>query len=138
MKIYVITKGEYSDYHIVGVAIDKEKAKRIAEVNSETWSKANVEEYDTDAHDEALKNGCMYRVVKHKTGKMEARLMDGWQLEDIEDEIGKVSRDRGTSWGGETYNDLNIYIKAKNTDYAIKIASEKFAEYEYREAVGEL
>ena len=138
MKIYVITKGKYSDYHIVGVAVDKEKANRIAEVNSETWEMATVNEYDTDSYDDAIKNGVMYHVVKHETGKMDAWLMDRWQCEDLEDEIGKVSRDRCTSWSGRSYNDLNTYIRAKNVDHAIKIASEKFAEYEYREAVGEL
>lgn len=30
MKVYVITKGIYSDYHICGVALDKERANRLA------------------------------------------------------------------------------------------------------------
>lgn len=139
MKIYVITQGEYSDYHIVGVAIDKEKAKRIAEVNSDSWYEATINEYDTDSFDEVIENGRMYHVTKHATGKIRASIVEKWQLKDLEeDEIGKVTRERGTYWGGETYNDLDILIRAKNVDHAIKIASEKFAEYEYREAVGEL
>ena len=139
MKIYVITQGEYSDYHIVGVAIDEEKAKRIAEVNSDSWDEATINEYDTDSFDEVIENGRMYHVTKHDTGKIRASIMEKWQLTDLEeDEIGKVSRDRGTSWSGRSYNDLHTYIRAKNVDHAIKIASEKFAEYEYREAVGEL
>lgn len=30
MKVYVITKGEYSDYMICDVTLDKEHAKKIA------------------------------------------------------------------------------------------------------------
>ena len=31
--IYVVTDGEYSDYHIEGVFLDKEKAYKYAELN---------------------------------------------------------------------------------------------------------
>ena len=48
MKIYVITKGYYSDYHICAVATDPDKAKRLAQLYTDKWDDARVEEYDTD------------------------------------------------------------------------------------------
>ena len=49
MKIYVITKGEYSDYHICAVATDRGEAERLAKIYSDKWDDASVEEYDTEA-----------------------------------------------------------------------------------------
>lgn len=39
--IYIVTDGEYSDYHIEGVFLDKEKAYKYAELND-----CIVEEYE--------------------------------------------------------------------------------------------
>lgn len=50
MKVYVVTSGEYSDYHIDAVCIDKATAETIAhsiEENGYDYS-PYVEEYDTD------------------------------------------------------------------------------------------
>ena len=46
-KIYVITAGEYSSYHICGVALDLETAERMAKLHSTRWDPAEIEEYDT-------------------------------------------------------------------------------------------
>ena len=49
MKVYVITQGCYSDYHICAVAIDRKKAERIAKLySSGQYSLAEIEEFDTD------------------------------------------------------------------------------------------
>lgn len=50
MKVYVITAGEYSEYHIERVFLDKEKAYRFAAVNRHIAAINNyrVEEYDCD------------------------------------------------------------------------------------------
>lgn len=55
MKIYVITKGCYSDYHICAVATDKEKANMLAKKFSDSYECAEIEEYDTDDCNEVLK-----------------------------------------------------------------------------------
>lgn len=48
MKIYVVTQGEYSDYHIITATTDKSVAERIAnKFNGGTnWSETYVEEYE--------------------------------------------------------------------------------------------
>lgn len=48
MKVYVVTEGEYSDYSIVKVFLDKEKAEKFAELYSkgDIFSTVSVEEYE--------------------------------------------------------------------------------------------
>lgn len=46
-KIYVVTAGEYSAYHICGVTLDLETAQRMAKLHSTRWDPAEIEEYDT-------------------------------------------------------------------------------------------
>lgn len=50
MKVYVITQGSYSDYHIVGVKLTREEAERVVvHANDEDYyDYAEIEEYDTD------------------------------------------------------------------------------------------
>ena len=50
MKVYVVTSGQYSDYHIDAVCIDKDIADTIAHSIEENGYDvdAYVEEYDTD------------------------------------------------------------------------------------------
>lgn len=58
MKVYVVTKGEYSDYHICCVCLDKETAERRARLFDSIYTsdKAQVEEFDTDEYQEFTKN----------------------------------------------------------------------------------
>lgn len=49
MKIYAVTKGEYSDYHIIALTADKEAAQKIAKMFSYgecDYDQAQVEEYE--------------------------------------------------------------------------------------------
>lgn len=48
MKVYVITSGEYSDYGICAVTLDKKQAELLKERYSGKWDEARIEEYDTD------------------------------------------------------------------------------------------
>ena len=45
MKIYIITKGSYSDYHICNVTTNYKKAKRYKEAYSDNWGEACIEVY---------------------------------------------------------------------------------------------
>lgn len=50
MKVYVITKGSYSDYHIEGVMLNEDDAKKFAIEHTDQYDIAYVEEYDTDEY----------------------------------------------------------------------------------------
>lgn len=64
MKIYAITKGHYSDYHICALTINKAKANQLESIYSDDLCEAKIEEYeDGDGMDMNLfwycdKNGC--------------------------------------------------------------------------------
>lgn len=59
MKIYVITRGTYSDYHIVTIFTDKHKA----ELYLKYYNYCNLEEYDTADDNFNIKDGEGYYVA---------------------------------------------------------------------------
>lgn len=48
MKVYVITQGAYSDYHICAVTDDLERAKKLQLIFSDSYYEAVIEEYEMD------------------------------------------------------------------------------------------
>lgn len=51
-KIFVVTEGDYDDYHIVGVTTDRAVAERIVELHDDGYYTPDIEEYDdTTAED---------------------------------------------------------------------------------------
>ncbi len=134
MKVYVIEKGEYSDRHVIGVTLDEEKAKYVVEegnnrASKNFWWASNdfgYTEFEMDKFDELYNlyknNYKLFRINKELTTKTititEAELGDYYL-----DEVGIVKK---------TYlNSLYVYVLANNEEKSLKIASDKFAEYEY-------
>lgn len=117
MTIYVVTKGEYSDYHIVAATLDKERAEKIAKKFSDRWEECMVEEYeDSEA---ALKH---FWFITFKKGVNE---IDICKNEDtcayaLHVLNRPIKRRDGI---------IEIYVAADTSEEAIKIASEKRAEY---------
>ena len=76
MKIYVITQGEYSEYHIVGVTADEDAARAFVRIHNEEvddddgWrgELVEVEEYDTDDFPKLL-HPCWEVDAESKDGK---------------------------------------------------------------------
>ena len=108
MKVYVITKGVYSDYHIVGVVLDKNRAEEIVETISTTHSKAFVEEYDTDSFATCLRFEVYY-------------IYGNWNA--IVDEYNNKHMNNCL------YDENHFIVYAKDKDHAIKIAQDMRAEY---------
>lgn len=48
MKIYVITKGFYSDYHICAVTTNEEKAEKLKKLCTDDLDEAEIEIYEDD------------------------------------------------------------------------------------------
>lgn len=119
MKVYVITKGEYSSYHICAVTLDKNKAKSLKEkFSNELWGNAVIEIFDTDNEEEVLKYenvyACYYLEEKSAI-KVSASDFDYYRPKDS---IVKKYRDG-----------LYTYVLANTLEDALKIASDKFAKY---------
>lgn len=118
MKVYVITKGEYSDYHICAVSVDKEKAKMLQKVYSTSYEEADIEEFDTDEEEERLKYNNVYSCWYHKSDysvNVSESCGDYFRPDDL-----KVEK---TRYG------LYTNVLADTEEEALKIASDKFAKY---------
>ena len=107
MKVYIITQGEYSDYHIVGVTLDKEVAEKCVKVHSrEDWSNPRIEVYDTDEFKKYTKP--CWEVDYDDMSVVRCEMNDEWTPEEAE------------LWG---YG----IIYADTEQHAIKIAGERKA-----------
>lgn len=51
MKIFIVTKGSYSDYHIIACFVNKDQAEKCALMYSDRYEDAYVDEYDTKDYD---------------------------------------------------------------------------------------
>ena len=78
-KVYVVTKGEYSDFHIVCVFSDEMEAKRIADLID-----GDVENYELDVVKAEDPGQDFFCVVLARTGKVEIyddSRLDGFYME---------------------------------------------------------
>lgn len=128
MKVYVLTTGEYSDYHIIYVTLDKEKAENFVNDTNKYVDKnwgyniVNLEEYDTDVLDFVYDNDKIW-YAKKLQGEIEISFDEEVIGNPYFDEKVNVVKD---SWDGG----LCVYVSAKDSDHAFKIACDLFAQYE--------
>ena len=97
MKIYIVTKGSYSDYHICGVAVDLKEAERLQNVNTDEWDMARIETYDTEDN-----------------GEIEGWLKHRYVFDFFYDKRDKQKKSNVTIYDGECYKD--DWIMAKNDE----------------------
>lgn len=122
MKIYVITEGDYSDYHIVGVATNLKMAKKIQKyINGEKWSYAEIEEYDTEEWKQVVNdNRKIYSISESKGGGLYTKPISYDYTYKY-----KIANKIMTENDGS----LKVYVLAKDDIHARKIASDLFAKY---------
>ena len=115
MKIYVVTKGYYSDYHIITATTDEELAYRIKEKFSgdDYYDEAKIEIFE-DA--EIFMKSCYF-----------IRFDKGGNVITFEEEKSEYyyEQDEGEDSQGNFY----ISIIADNKEIAIKIGAERRAMY---------
>lgn len=109
-KVYVITKGAYSDYHICAVAATKEIAEKLCRACSDNRGEAHIEEYDLNENAEDVR--IMY-YVELDCGDVEVNI--------------DLYENKENAWGGKDY--FAAYVLAKDQDHAVKIAQDRRAEY---------
>jgi len=158
MKVYVVTQGEYSDYHIEKVFADRNKAEEYCEMFNEakkdsTWaSLMEIEEYETaDDTLETFKGGLKYIYewdiengyikgsekatyvdfirTDNQWGKTtEEAWFKGWATN-----VGDGVYYRTEEICGRAYKDIYVVLPTANTEKAFKIACDKWAEIKARE-----
>ncbi|MBR5273573.1 MAG: hypothetical protein IKU25_09345, partial [Clostridia bacterium] len=88
MIIYIVTKGEYSDYHIIAATLDKDKAEKIAKmhtsnIGTEFEKKAMVEEFDDN-----IENCLPWFDIYCKKGKItECKMVSEYPIFEYEKEF---------------------------------------------------
>jgi len=120
-KVYIITNGEYSDYRIIAATLDKDVAEDIAEK-----TESNIEEY----------------VLNTITNKKLTWLVHFYKRNDNKEDwlcLGpmpnlnnvKVGVVHESSLVGINKYVLYVAILAETKERALKIASDKIAQYRY-------
>lgn len=70
MKVYVVTQGEYSDYHIIGVYSTKEKAQELYDAMRKSgtyWDEPHIEDYELDELTPTAGYVCVGYTPEHNT-----------------------------------------------------------------------
>ena len=118
-KVYVITAGEYSDYHICAVTDDKESAENFRMLNESEWCPARIEEYVIDQMKEPPKS--YWHITYNLRG--ECRCCSLYHYAE-----GKNEPDERVDLNCFTfYTDVIGDDKSK----ALKIAQDRIAKYKY-------
>lgn len=120
-KIYVVTKGDYSDYHIITATTDKKLANEIAKKFSNGWGKAKVEIYKNA--EIMLKP--IYLVRFGLNGDV-VEISSASTNEYMYEDINQCAFDHSKQ--------VFVIVIADDADHAIKIANEKRAEFLARKA----
>jgi hypothetical protein len=117
-KIYVVTSGEYSDYHIDGIFDNKDKANAfVKKFSSDDYGgKCYVEEYELNPYSEEMQKDYNPYFV---------RMMKNGDVDEIY--INKSSfgfRGDSNKYGFDIGGNLFFHILAKDKEHAIKITNE--------------
>ena len=112
---YAVTEGEYSNYRIITIIEDKEKAERIAAAYD-----GDVEEYE-DCIINPIGVWKVYHYEKNRNWLVIHSHRDVEDIKDKEWEPDSVPYGNGMVW--------TIYVTAENRELAQKIAYDKYAQW---------
>jgi len=116
--VYIITKGDYSDYHIEAVFLDKEAADKYIEVFG-----GDLGEWEAGTTKEVLKPYFTIDFEKDNNGKISDKIYSDYDDGALDKNFnGKESIENGPFC-------LRIVVRAKNEETAKKIAYDKRAQY---------
>ena len=121
MIVYVITRGEYSDYGIVAVTLEKEKAEELKKLYTDEWHEAMIETYDTD--DYYVENGRFYGVEIGERSAIKAIKINSVISVDDRNKVSLM----------HNREDYFVYVKAKDEEHAKKIGADLVAKYKAEE-----
>ena len=125
MKIYIVTKGEYSDYHIIAATLSKQRAENIAKIYSDKWDKAEVEEFEEMSG----------KDIDVMMEKLELRFVFNIKNDGTIGEVEAIYEKKTAPNMSVTPYDIAFSIAAKDKEQAIKIARDLRSKY-YAEKYG--
>ena len=118
--IYIVTKGKYSDYHVIAATTDRTVAEKIAKkfTGEFVWDECRVEEFP----DAEVMLRTVWKVYFKRNGDVWSCIESDSEY-DYED-VGKIV---DTVYKRDY--DMIVKVEADTETDAIKIAAEKRAEY---------
>lgn len=129
MTIYVVTRGEYSDYQIEAVFLERKKAEIFCAVHGIDYE---IEEFETkdDAVDSAVETGDKWII---NTGPYEEPT--SWTVgHGLMNEPVKI--ERRISFSGKEWYKITLTVPSGTSQEAVfKIANDKLAEWKYEQMV---
>lgn len=131
-SVWVIERGEYSDYSVVGVFSSRENAERVAQrINASeyAYSLAEVAEWQLNPGVDALNSGLSrFRVLMLRDGTTEdvRRDDDPWSGFSLASTFHLWERSEAPAYVGENIGDvLAADVWAEDEQHAVKIANER-------------
>lgn len=140
MKVYIVTRGSYSDYHIEKVFINKEQAESFVQLcnyHKDAYDLMEIEEWD--AEDETAQASEYIELTYFTT----APKPFSWQIDQeikqwfVRFQIGIAEEDKTVVYNS-TYDGLSVYLKRKVKDtkegaeqLCVKIAQDILAQFNY-------
>jgi hypothetical protein len=125
-KVYVLTSGEYSDYTIEAVKLDKDQAETLERIHPD-WS---VEEYDTD--DIKILDKYRYYVSVADNGAVYANIP---YFEHPNTPLNRPRYYKAFEWRPNGH--WEVYVEAKDAEHAKKIGVDLIAKEKYRKLIDE-
>lgn len=116
MKVYVITKGEYSDYCICTVTTDKDMAEKLRLEYSDIYDTARIEEFETDEHPNPIGEYHCFLVAFNRSLKL--KYVNEYMTDKVPD--------------NQTWYECGKHktvVLGNDRDTAIKIARDRVAKY---------
>lgn len=124
MKVYVITAGVYSDYHICAVTTHPESAENLRLRYSDDRYTANIEIYETEI--DLIRPDTCWFVSVNSMGKLTSM----YELPSIYcKQINKVHEADGK---------YEVFVQTKDESHAKKIAFDLIATYKYEKFIEDL
>ena len=120
MKVYIVTNGEYSDYHIEAVFLTYEQAVKYIEIQfSDSWFGFQIEEYEVNQT--IPKTDKLMWDVKYENLLWKAERTDEvWRREPI------LHSER-KEWDVYPHDTFYMTVFAKDKWQALKIAQDTYA-----------
>lgn len=116
---YAVTAGDYSDYRIIAITDNKERAENIKKLYSGKYSEPMLEEFfDSESKDEGL-----YYITYRADGSYDAFLQD-FDVTNLSD-INIINENTFYDDGWK----YSVFVMAKDKSHAIKIAQDLWAEH---------
>jgi hypothetical protein len=126
--VFVIEKGSYSDYRVVGVFTTRANAESVcAAINAtESYEEATIAEWPLDPAVADLAQGFkVYNVQMHKDGRVERVQLEACWTYDIGGRVHEWEREEAPAYRGKGLpNLLQVECWARDEEHAIKIAND--------------